>query len=655
MAEIQMPEGRYFSLSGMIRAGTGGQTRALLMRNRILTQRAGIDTTLLTFDSSPVYPEVRSELEAHEQLVPGMQLLNIFEWYRDAGDAPYHPRTSDDAGEDAEAGADKGAAARGADALPELDDFVSEDEAHPDGTIYRTVYRHKRSGSEAVHDYRRADGTVYLRTPAGPGADSTPATAYHLVNREGVPVQSWARKGGWHRLWLRTLAGDAERVFVISDSRFALAHIVPMRDQRFHVLHLMHNAHTVGQRVWNSPLSLQYGPLLKGIRHLDGLVTLTARQREDVIERYGETNNLFVVPNPVDLPVLPEVMPQRERARFAVVSRLERQKRLDDAVRIWPLVLEQEPDARLDIYGDGNLRVPLQELIDELGVGHRVTLCGHSPHARENLLTATGFVMTSRFEGYPLASLESMSHGCPVISYDIKYGPREQITEGVDGFLTEAGDLQTFADRVVQMVRDPALVERMSRAALAKAENHDYRAFLRDWRTALETAAANKSDRVRNARVDAHVSRLGEARAPRVPRRLVKPRFAPGAFGRPPTVELAASLDLTGKARPRTLDNVVVTLDAVSDRTGGVASIPLKVHRFDHRFDVYAKFDVGDLFARMGAADRDVHLRLRVVWNNVAWETTLSRPTTARASYELNFARDDSLLLMRRTDQEDRS
>ena len=32
-----------------------------------------------------------------------------------------------------------------------------------------------------------------------------------------------------------------------------------------------------------------------------------------------------------------------------------------------------------------------------------------------------------------------MSHGCPVISYDIKYGPREQITDGVDGFLTPAG------------------------------------------------------------------------------------------------------------------------------------------------------------------------------------------------------------------------
>ena len=291
MAEIEMPEGLYFSLSGVVRPGTGGQTRALLMRNRLLTQKAGVETTLLTFDSPPVYPDVRAGLEEQGQLVPGMRLLNIFEWYRAHEGADDEPI---------------------ADSLPKLDGFVTEDEQHPDGTVYLTKYLQSRAGvlHPAIHDYRRPDGSVYLRAPAGVAADSTPASPYVLVNRQGAPTHTWPRKGGWHRLWLRTLAGDAERVFVISDSRFALAHIAPMRDQRFHLLHLMHNTHTVGERRWDSQLSADYGPLLRGIHKIDGLVTLTARQREDVIERYGETNNLFVVPNPVDLPKLPETRPR---------------------------------------------------------------------------------------------------------------------------------------------------------------------------------------------------------------------------------------------------------------------------------------------------------------------------------------------------------
>jgi poly(glycerol-phosphate) alpha-glucosyltransferase len=633
MAEIEMPEGRYFSLSGMIRPGTGGQTRALLMRNRILTQKAGVEPTLVTFDSPPIYPEVRAALEKQGQLVPGMRLLNIFEWCRNHGGFDGEPI---------------------ADSLPKLDGFITEDELHPDGTVYLTKYHNERAGAlhEAVRDYRRPDGSVYLRAPAGAAADSTPATPYIVTNGQGAPTHSWPRKGGWHRLWLRTLAGDAERVFVISDSRFALAHVAPMRDQRFHLLHLMHNTHTVGERRWDSTLSPDYGPLLNGIDKIDGLVTLTKRQREDVMERYGATNNLFVVPNPVDLPELPEDPPPRERARFAVVSRLERQKRLDDAVRAFALVLEQEPEARLDIYGDGILRVPLQTLIDELGIGHAVTLCGHSPHARDNLLTATAFLMTSRSEGYPLASLESMSRGCPVVSYDIKYGPREQIADGVDGFLTAAGDLQTFADRVVTMIRDPGLVEKMSAAAIEKAQLHDYRAFLRDWRSALETAAANKVNRVRLDGVDLHVARLGRVRAGRLPRRLVRPRAAPGAFRRPPEVELDAAVHLHGKGRPETLDMVAITLDAVCDATGGVTNIPVIVHRDRRRFAIRARFDVEQVFAELGPADRDVRLRLRVVWNNASWETTLARPSEQRAPIELNYTADDSLLISRGAGQD---
>ena len=78
-----------------------------------------------------------------------MRLLNIFEWFRDQegfarGERPI------------------------ADSLPELDGFVTEDEMHPDGTVYVTTYLHERAArTEAVHDYRRSDGSVYLRAPAG--------------------------------------------------------------------------------------------------------------------------------------------------------------------------------------------------------------------------------------------------------------------------------------------------------------------------------------------------------------------------------------------------------------------------------------------------------------------------------------------------------
>ncbi len=119
-----MPEGVYFSLSGMIRAGTGGQTRALLMRNRLLAQRAGIESTILTFDPMPSYADTRASLREQGLLVDPMRLLNIFEWYREHSVDHLEP-----IGE----------------ALPDVENHERVDHAHPDGTVHRTRVHEPRN------------------------------------------------------------------------------------------------------------------------------------------------------------------------------------------------------------------------------------------------------------------------------------------------------------------------------------------------------------------------------------------------------------------------------------------------------------------------------------------------------------------------------
>ena len=66
--------------------------------------------------------------------------------------------------------------------------------------------------------------------------------------------------------------------------------------------------------------------------------------------------------------------------------------------------------------------------------------------------------MTSAFEGYPLSTLESMSRGCPVVSYDMKYGPREQIDRRGRRLPRARGDVDALAARVIELLRSPELV-----------------------------------------------------------------------------------------------------------------------------------------------------------------------------------------------------
>jgi poly(glycerol-phosphate) alpha-glucosyltransferase len=629
-----MPEGQYFSLSDVIQPGTGGQTRALLMRNRLFAQQAGIEPTLLTFDNRTSYPNTRAVLREQGQLVDPMRLLNMFEWHREKS-IDHLPTIG---------------------SLPEIDGFDAVDELHPDGTVYYTKYVHKRGRGEVIRDYRRPDGSVFVRVPAGTAEDTGATTETMLVNSIGQVVGSWPKQGGWRQHWIMSLADHDRRVFIISDSRYSLAHILPMPDERFHILHLMHNIHVHAPRGWNSPLQPTYVTLLESLKHLDGLVTLTSTQRDDVAARFGARTNLYVVPNPVELPRRPDPMPSRERQRFAIVSRFERQKNLEDAVRAFALVLKEEPDAILDIYGDGSLRVALERAIAVQGVAKSVILRGHDPRAREALWTATGFLMTSLFEGYPLATLESLSHGCPVISYDIKYGPSQQITQGVDGYLVAPGDTQGMADRIVELIRHPELVAKMSEASLVKAARHDYAAFLNDWRNALEGAIAAKDRRTTLKSVRLKVSTLGYVRPIHLPTRLegypligrLARRHASSAAWRSSRkLEFAARLEVEGDSPKSSLDTAVVTLDAVGDGAGSVVPIPMNVRRSGSTFSLATTIDLGEVFQGMDDAARSVLLRLRLVWENSSWEKNLSRQRNMEPNYEVSFSGTGQISLHR--------
>ena len=626
MFDLEMPDGAYFSLSGLIRDDAGGQTRALLMRNRLFAEYTTIRPTVLTFDSGPVYPEVRKALRRAGQLVPGMRLLNLHEDLRIA-DLSGEPVVD----------------AR----LDDISGYQQTTEIHPDGTLYRIRYVDRVTQTLQLTDYYRADGSRYLR--AAETESMRKSIGYLLLNQDEQPVRSYRAVRELYRFWIRWIAPPDQRIFIISDSRFTLAHVVPFRSPRFHVMHLMHNVHTAMPRTWNAPFAPSYGPLLDGIRHLDGLVTLSNWQREDVIKRYGRTDNLFVVPNPVDIPARQDPPPPRRRKHFVAVSRLEHQKRLEDAVRIFARVLKQVPDATFDIYGSGVQRSLLQREIDDLGVGHAVRLRGYDPNARNELWTATGFVMTSRYEGYPLASLESMSHGCPVISYDIKYGPRDQISDGVDGFLIKEGDLDGFAERIVELCDSPGTVDRMSSAAYEKAGRHDYRAFLADWCRVLNTVVDQKNSRVDITGVKLSDERIEYQRAvPGVPT-IIRRRVTPNA-GRPRPFTVSGRLDISITGNKNRLAGARLELHAICDTTAAMAPVPVTFTRKGSviRFD--ATVDPRSVFEALGPDSLNARLRLIFVCANFSWRKNLGRSAARPGPYEVSFGADNRVLLSHRTE-----
>jgi poly(glycerol-phosphate) alpha-glucosyltransferase len=275
-------------------------------------------------------------------------------------------------------------------------------------------------------------------------------------------------------------------------------------------------------------------------------------------------------------------------------------------------------------------------------VSEAVTLHGHDPRARDALWQSSAFLMTSLFEGYPLSTLESLSHGCPVISYDIKYGPREQITDGVDGFLVPAGGIKPMADRIVTMLTSPELVEKMSEAALEKARQHGHGRFLDEWRQVLEKAVELKPFRTHLDEIRFEVTSLSAVTKGLAGRRSRHP--VPVRVGRDAALHLEGTLHVRGHSRRSSLDDAEVTLTAVHSPTGRFADLPLKVRRVSEGFRVSTTVPLSDVLGGEESLD-GVRLRLRFVWQNSAWDAFVQRPAAPEPGVEVAYALDDALEL----------
>jgi poly(glycerol-phosphate) alpha-glucosyltransferase len=364
------------------------------------------------------------------------------------------------------------------------------------------------------------------------------------------------------------------------------------------VLYQMHNMHLEPPRRWDSGMSQVYRRVLERVDGMDALVNLTERQSEDIAARRGRTTNMFVVPNPVDVPSPPDPLPARDPRRVVIMARLETQKRLVHAISAFGRVVEAVPEAKLDIYGEGSQRDTLETAIERSGLTGSVTLRGYDPHAREALWQASAFLMTSEYEGYPLSTLEAMSQGCPVVSYDIRYGPREQVTDGVDGFVVPEGDEAALAGRVVELLRSPELVRRMSAAAREKVSRFGPAEFVERWGHVI--GATIELER-RRTRIEAIEFELTKLRARR------------------------GVLQLQGVLRVEVKGNregIQLRLDAVHEGSGDVFELPLEVEKVEGGFGVEAKVPLEEAMPAEGVA----RLRLRLVWNNSAWETEIVQP-----------------------------
>ena len=137
-------------------------------------------------------------------------------------------------------------------------------------------------------------------------------------------------------------------------------------------------------------------------------------------------------------------------------------------------VLADDDRVRFVAVGQGPERERIERLHAELGLGERVRLLGYREDAVEVLAACDIFCLSSDYEGLPVALMEALALGLPVVATGVG-GIAETVEDGVHGRLVPPRDPDALADAILAVASDPDQRRQMGARAARLAERFDVR------------------------------------------------------------------------------------------------------------------------------------------------------------------------------------
>lgn len=275
---------------------------------------------------------------------------------------------------------------------------------------------------------------------------------------------------------ITTLGRDLDFLTKIKDGSVKIgeSHIARQFSRNFHLMEQKGGFHKLLAKIWRKKQQ-------RDVAKLEALVLLT---QEDANSWKGVTKT-YVIPNPT--PFYPEKSSSCEFYKAICVGRLNEQKGYEYLIDAWAIVSKRHPDWVLNAYGSGEIKDQLQSRIDKNGLSKTLILNEPTSQIIDKYLESSIYIMSSRFEGFPMVLLEAMSCGLPCVSFDCPNGAKDLIENGRNGFLVDYLNVEELAERICELIEDSILRKKMGLSAKEDIKQYLPNMIMKKWVDLFET------------------------------------------------------------------------------------------------------------------------------------------------------------------------
>ena len=459
-----------YTMTSTLPAQHGGRTKSLLSRIAMIEKHLGYATTILTTNYDAAYDRIVQIFREKNILSETTQIDNIYEWL--SGNRLYEATTPLVTSREIEGlravqvdtdtvryydGNTYVLYRKYHEASDQLsfEDFMSPAskkkverwQYNDNGRLHRKIRYSPKTHKKIHEQFYDQEGHIYCEKHYEEQKRNKLISiqTYQL----GRPVHTFQTEKDLFLYYFNHRLTDGDIVF--NDARLLDWSLLNCQVRTKNIL-VFHNSHLEldQQRIKKS-----YQTALEGSDRVAKYLVLTTHQKDEIQARFPIPDDQFaVIPHSIK-PV--EIDRTHVEDQFCFIGRFGKQKQLEHLLRSYAIFKRSGHPTKLALYGadeDGQLAL-MKQMMYLLNIEEDVLIHDFTSTPDQVFAASRASLLTSRFEGFGLTVMESINVGCPVIAYDVRYGPREIIEDGQNGYLVPEGDVTGFAEKMVEIVERP--------------------------------------------------------------------------------------------------------------------------------------------------------------------------------------------------------
>ncbi|MCA0170466.1 glycosyltransferase [Bacillus sp. RAR_GA_16] len=488
----------HYVITSTLPAQYGGRTKSLLDRTDKLVEKAGMDYTLVTTNYNPFYGEIYKQYYEQEKVPSTVKFINLYDFISKRtykGTKINHPVEESgliahevkknkvyryfENGEyvlyknfDTEDGSLK--------IVDHIDSYnrirLCRKEYNALGQCHRKTNYKQGTTNKLEEIFYDEIGNAYMNKTYN-GSKENKLIRLHIFTENGI-IEFKTEKD-FFRYALELIIEDNSTI--INDARLLDKPLIEMEGTNITKISILHSSHLNSNDLLDVKSSYKY--LIDHIADLDHLVTLTHDQKKDLLQFIPDEEKIKVIPHSIEASNLTKNVEKDNK--FVYIGRLAESKQIDHLIEAYQLRRSELASINFEIYGEGPDRERLQKMIEDNHLEEHISLKGLTNVPEKIFAGAKASFLPSQFEGLPLSIMESLNNGCPVVAYDIRYGPNDLITHGKNGLIVEKDNISALATAMVKV-----LDIKPSSVYLDKEFRED--AFIKNWSKLLKVQGKSR-------------------------------------------------------------------------------------------------------------------------------------------------------------------